>query len=293
MHDIGHVPFSHVGDEVVKKFTNESHEDRSLTLMKQHMPTEYAHMLEPIMKEQSGLGQILSLLDTYGYLFIDLWEANLEDELTIPPIPKLLGNHIFYTPNSEHLKVNEVGKDALAQLLNVRRREYRRLYTHPLSLILESMHKKAIDRLIETGRMTIEEFSQSTDNYIYGLILTNVYRDTKLAQLLGGFHIHPTFHSGGPYKVIDWFSPEDTQDLNHEQLERRVQNTLGLDTTDFVVVEPQDPDKTFTVINEQHELEEVEATNDRIFHEMHGMIMVCTHDGKVSDQPRGFSVKNL
>lgn len=278
-HDVGHAPLSHVGNEVLSYYGSDDHEVRSAEIVHSLYGVDYANQLEKIISEGLGLGQILKVLDTWAYLKIDLSEAGIEKDL--PDIPNIFGQHITIDQETGILKVDEVGEKAIIDLLEIRSDAYGLLYTHPNSLIVEAMHKKAIRRLIDRGKITIEEFMAEIDQNIYDLLLHDSMGDRLAGDLFGGFHIEPTLISNGVYYPVGIIDSEYFNGKNADEIDEFIQQELrdlgmDIDPNDIVVATPQAPNSKVIEVTRETTRERVKLKAEvSEYSKQQGKVLIC------------------
>jgi len=275
-HDTGHAPLSHVGDEVLEDYGRLSHEERATQILRKYVDPEYAQRLSDIILEKPGFGQILKILDTWAYLRLDMPEAGLK--LNVPYIPTMFGEHILLNNDQGYIQVDEIGEQALRDLLNARAHAFGFFYTHPNSLALEAMHKKALKILIDAGKLSPDVLERQSDQHIYAALVHDAVGERLSGDLLGGFHIDRTSISEGPYIPVLWVEEEVFGGKSAGEIEQWAQQALGVrDTRDLVVAMPQPPwTKVITVIRSSGDRINLQADKISYFPQQ-GKIIICVN----------------
>lgn len=86
-HDLGHSILSHTGDELLIEMGLPNHEQRSQTLVESDHALKMIgdrhavnlKLVQSIMREEGGLGMIQKVMDTAGYLWVDLGEFRADN----------------------------------------------------------------------------------------------------------------------------------------------------------------------------------------------------------------------
>lgn len=152
LHDVGHPPFSHVTEDIIKKYTGKGHEDVKNIL--RHSPVaeildDYsinAANVEKHIKGATPIGQILSSeidVDRMDYLVRD---AHYTGVPHITDTVRLIHEMRFF---ENKLVVNSGGLRAAESLLLARFLMHPTVYYHHVSRIAETMYTHAVEYMIE------------------------------------------------------------------------------------------------------------------------------------------------
>ena len=152
LHDVGHPPFSHVTEDIIKKYTGKGHEDVRNIL--RHSPVaeilnDYSIDVTNVEKHIKGatpLGQILSSeidVDRMDYLVRD---AHYTGVPHITDTVRLIHEMKFF---ENQLVVNSGGLRAAESLLLARFLMHPTVYYHHVSRIAETMYVHAVEYMIE------------------------------------------------------------------------------------------------------------------------------------------------
>lgn len=154
LHDVGHPPFSHVTEDIIKKYTGKGHEDVKNILRHSHVAEildDYsinAANVEKHIKGITPIGQILSSeidVDRMDYLVRD---AHYTGVPHITDIDRLIHEMRFF---ENKLVVNSGGLRAAESLLLARFLMHPTVYYHHVSRIAETMYVHAVEYMIEDG----------------------------------------------------------------------------------------------------------------------------------------------
>lgn len=154
LHDVGHPPFSHVTEDIIKKYTGKGHEDVKNILRHSHVAEildDYsinAANVEKHIKGITPIGQILSSeidVDRMDYLVRD---AHYTGVPHITDTDRLIHEMRFF---ENKLVVNSGGLRAAESLLLARFLMHPTVYYHHVSRIAETMYVHAVEYMIEDG----------------------------------------------------------------------------------------------------------------------------------------------
>ncbi len=152
LHDVGHPPFSHVTEDIIKKYTGKGHEDVRNIL--RHSPVAEilddcsidVSNVEKHIKGATPIGQILSSeidVDRMDYLVRD---AHYTGVPHITDTVRLIHEMKFF---ENKLVVNSGGLRAAESLLLARFLMHPTVYYHHVSRIAETMYVHAVEYMID------------------------------------------------------------------------------------------------------------------------------------------------
>ena len=309
LHDSGQSALSHVGEqtlEIALKIPqvqtrlekigigkiSPSHEERSAEIAGS---AEVARNLlavgvdpemvsDIIRNEHYGLG----IFDSLAYLFRDNQNIakHVED---LAPFPEGLVDEIINSiqgvnPDTKIVKIGEAGIGALERVLEVRLEAYRRVYTNPETLKIESMVVDVLTQMLIDGVINIQDFIvQGTDDSIRVNAVEVARRDKRYHHLITALDgdtlsntraVNPTLLS------------KDMSALNLYDLKRRVMARVleergrELPEDSFYVVPPYDPTgKQFEVeVEGERRIIRTNKGKDVKAHPQQGQLIIIAED---------------
>lgn len=165
LHDIGHSPYAHDGDRIVRSFGGRSHEEvgQDLVLKDSYLkrvckeagvrPSQVRH----VMREEGVLGRILSLADTTGYVGMDLRMAGAEyaPRATAQILQSVTGVH------RRGLRVHS--KEPIRRLLDDRAELGREVYYTGRACAMAEATHILWSEVFRQGLLSVADFMRMTD----------------------------------------------------------------------------------------------------------------------------------
>jgi HD superfamily phosphohydrolase len=174
LHDVGHGPFSHVTEGLIKHYTRQQHEDVRRILKKGELGEVLnEHGLNPATIEEhiqgkTDLGKILNSeidVDRMDYLVRDSHYTGVAFGLV--DHVRLINEMKFY---ENKLVVNSGGIKAAESLLVSRFLMHPSVYYHHVSRIAETMFIRAVDHLVQKGSLNPFELRDMDDSRVFEMI---------------------------------------------------------------------------------------------------------------------------
>lgn len=181
LHDVGHLPFSHISSEVIKKENkNFSHEENSCNIIRKNFReilNFYGINIEKIcdlIKGKENFGKIINSdidADRMDYLLRDSYYAGVAYGMI--DINRLIHSLKFY---KNSLIVSMEGIEAVENLLIARNLMYQTVYRHHTKQIAEAMFSRAFKIFLE----------EKKKNFSYNEIIENLSKigDCELENLM-------------------------------------------------------------------------------------------------------------
>lgn len=175
LHDIGHVPFSHSSEEVLRKYHHFLHEDHSAYIITK---SEISEILEDdginpgevanFIKGKGELSKLLSSeidIDKMDYLIRDSYYAGVA--YGVIDLQRVIhGIKIF----DDIVVIKKSSLEAVESLLISRNLMYQTVYRHHTKRIVECMFKRALEFLLKTKKISYKEFLNFDDFDIVSLL---------------------------------------------------------------------------------------------------------------------------
>ncbi|QLC50959.1 HD domain-containing protein [Methanolobus zinderi] len=243
LHDIGHAPFSHVTEGLVKHYTRQGHEDIK-EIMKR---TEIADILdshginlskvENHIQGKTDFGKILNSeidVDKMDYLVRDSHYTGVAFGLV--DHMRLINEMQFYENN---LVVTEGGVKAAESLLVSRFLMHPSVYYHHVSRIAETMFTRAVDDLIQQGVLEPSELRRMDDSRTFEMIRNNGGYAAELASKLDDRKLYKRALYVGFDEVGEGV-------LRHRKNVRRIEaeiaDMVGINSREVLIDIPRDPE---------------------------------------------------
>jgi len=243
LHDIGHGPFSHVTEGLIKHYTRQGHEDIK-EIMKR---TEIADILdshginlskvENHIQGKTDFGKILNSeidVDKMDYLVRDSHYTGVAFGLV--DHMRLINEMQFYGNN---LVVTEGGVKAAESLLVSRFLMHPSVYYHHVSRIAETMFTRAVDDLIQQGVLEPTELRRMDDSRTFEMIRNNGGYAAELAARLDDRKLYKRALYVGFDEVGEGV-------LRHRKNVRRIEaeiaDMVGIDSREILIDIPKDPE---------------------------------------------------
>lgn len=171
LHDVGHVIFSHEGDDFLQYFGRENHEYRCKPIITDVLRKYKQYKTSKICQIIQGtdpLGEILSLADTTAYLEHDRLSFGISSILGI--ILKLLSSIKEYTDG--YLVFHN--KDALEEILKIRYKMYKNIYCSPANNIRHSALMNILQLLVDEKLISVDDLENMSDMEIFMIIQNQI-----------------------------------------------------------------------------------------------------------------------
>ncbi|WP_292463132.1 HD domain-containing protein [Methanolobus sp.] len=243
LHDLGHGPFSHVTEGLVKHYTRQGHEDIRDILKKGEIAEILSeHGINPVKVErhiqgQTDFGKILNSeidVDKMDYLVRDSHYTGVAFGLV--DHARLINEMQFY---ENKLVVAAGGVKAAESLLVSRFLMHPSVYYHHVSRIAETMFVRAVEDLIQQGVLDPFELRRMDDARIFETIRNNNGYAGELAARLDDRKL---------YKRALYVGFEDVgegvlkQRKNVRRIEAEIADIVGIDSKEVLIDIPRDPE---------------------------------------------------
>ncbi|MBN2109910.1 MAG: HD domain-containing protein [Methanosarcinaceae archaeon] len=243
LHDIGHAPFSHVTEGLVRHYTRQGHEDiRDMIKGTEVSDILDEHGISPSKVEnhiqgKTDLGKILNSeidVDKMDYLVRDSHYTGVAFGLV--DHMRLINELRFY---ENKLVVSEGGVKAAESLLVSRFLMHPSVYYHHVSRIAETMFTRAVDDLIQHELLDPFELRRMDDFRIREMIRNNDGYAGELAGRLDNRELYKRALYVGFNEVGEGV-------LRHRKHVRRIEaeiaDMVGIDSREVLIDIPRDPE---------------------------------------------------
>ncbi|AFV24310.1 metal-dependent phosphohydrolase [Methanolobus psychrophilus R15] len=243
LHDLGHGPFSHVTEGLVKHYTRQGHEDIRDILKKGEIAEILGeHGINPVKVErhiqgQTDFGKILNSeidVDKMDYLVRDSHYTGVAFGLV--DHARLINEMHFY---ENKLVVAAGGVKAAESLLVSRFLMHPSVYYHHVSRIAETMFVRAVEDLIQQEMLDPFELRRMDDARIFETMRNNSGYAGELAARLDDRKL---------YKRALYVGFEDVgegvlkQRKNVRRIEAEIADMVGIDSKEVLIDIPRDPE---------------------------------------------------
>ncbi|VUT26883.1 MAG: Deoxyguanosinetriphosphate triphosphohydrolase-like protein [Candidatus Methanolliviera sp. GoM_asphalt] len=243
LHDIGHGPYSHDSEEIIKRYTRKDHEDVGEIIDKEPIGSiledfnlKKSEILRTVMGE-SSLGKIISGeidLDKMDYLVRDSYYTGVS--YGIIDLDRLVQEMNFY---QKKLVIGEGGLQAAESLCVSRFLMSPTVYYHHVSRIAESMFNKALLCMIEEKDLDPYTLRRMDDYEIhYRMRRANEYPHEIIKRLEERDLFKRAIYVGMnsiDEKKIDEYRRRD------ERYERELAEAVGIDEKYVIIDVPKYP----------------------------------------------------
>lgn len=226
-HDVGHPALCHSGEVVVSEITKEDHEARTLQFVRNNQALFEGLDMELFTQtlQEEGIGQILSIADTLGYVLRDSHEAGWQIDASLET--GVVSNFRY---ERGHILLEPDLAEALLRLLDVRYRLYLTLYFHPYSRIEEEMQQKALRWAIQHNLITCDTLLSGADPQLLLRMAEIAAQNSQAKQLAAGFF--PDYCAVYHYRPIATWAPSEEGPTEKDLIE------LGFDPASFIISQP-------------------------------------------------------
>ncbi|WP_406656230.1 HD domain-containing protein [Methanolobus sp. ZRKC2] len=243
LHDIGHAPFSHVTEGLIKRYTRKGHEDIRDIIKKTEISeilTEHGISPSKVENHIQGItdfGKILNSeidVDKMDYLVRDSHYTGVAFGLV--DHMRLINELRFY---ENKLVVSQGGVKAAESLLVSRFLMHPSVYYHHVSRIAETMFTRAVDDLIQHELLDPFELRRMDDAKISEMIRNNDGYASELASRLDNRELYKRALYVG-------FDEVGGSVLKHRKNVRRIEaeiaDMVGIESKEVLIDIPSDPE---------------------------------------------------
>lgn len=259
VHDIGHGPYSHASESVAKKY-DLSHEDFSCQIIDK-LADEYnfnSKRVKKIINGNDELGIVSGDIDAdrMDYLKRDAHNTGLEhgyiDYKTIIKFANIYNNKIVFDFKS---------LQALESLLNSRLQMGKSVYGHHTSVIAEKMLQRAIEDFVNS-KQELREFMRFNDYTMHSNMLDSEGVSNKLYSRIVSRDLYKNVLEIGEKDIGRDGLIKIAENINENQLEEDISNSLGIDKHLIIVDKPRIPNESELEITLRKDSELVDISNE-------------------------------
>ena len=243
LHDMGHAPFSHVTEGLLRHYTRQGHEDIREIIRK----TEVSEILddhginpskvESHIQGKTDFGKILNSeidVDKMDYLVRDSHYTGVAFGLV--DHMRLINELRFY---ENKLVVSEGGVKAAESLLVSRFLMHPSVYYHHVSRIAETMFTRAVDDLIQHELLDPFDLRRMDDARIFEMIRNNDGYAGELASRLDNRKLYKR----ALYVGFDEVGENVLKQRKHiRRIESEIADIVGIDSKEVLIDIPRDPE---------------------------------------------------
>ncbi|MGC8495623.1 MAG: HD domain-containing protein [Candidatus Micrarchaeia archaeon] len=228
LHDIGHGPFSHTSERIIKKYLKKDHEGIGKEIIK---GTEISDI---IANSTASLKGVLGYFDGKGGYEIvggtigsDRIDYLLRDSYYTGVAYGMIDYHRIKSKIASYkgkMAIHEQGVTASESLLIARYFMFKNVYMHHANIIADRMFEKAVEKAIESGKLSAKEFSRMDDESAMHFLLNDKSSSVIAARL----------HSRRLFKRAFYGEIYKSARINEDELSQEIMSE-GVDYNDFVV----------------------------------------------------------
>ncbi|MEM4347006.1 MAG: HD domain-containing protein [Candidatus Altiarchaeota archaeon] len=230
LHDIGHFPFSHSSEEVLKKY-GFSHEENSAEIITK---SEISEILEDegispkevadFIKGKGELSKLLSSeidIDKMDYLIRDSYYAGVA--YGVIDLQRVIhGIKIF----DDKVVVKKSSLEAVESLLISRNLMYQTVYRHHTKRIVESMFKHALEFLFKTKKLNYKDFVNFDDFDIVSLLRKSKGYGKEMIERIDNRALFKIFFQQNVKELPENFIKKIKE--NSESIEKKISDDFGI-----------------------------------------------------------------
>ncbi|HIP25466.1 MAG TPA: HD domain-containing protein [Archaeoglobus profundus] len=237
LHDIGHGPFSHCSEEVMKKYLNLTHEDVDKILkhsiikdILEELGLKISRIVDHVKGKRSNIISGDIDVDRMDYLVRDSYYTGVA--YGVFDISRLISKISF---EGKTMIIEAGGLKAAESLLISRFMMYSTVYYHHVCRIARKMFEKAVSFCIEEGLLEAERLLVMDD---YDIISFLRAQEGYSREIINMINMRRLFKRA-LYLGLDKVNIDDIQNIDPEKAEKEIAESAGIDEKYIIVDIPK------------------------------------------------------
>ncbi|HIP57915.1 MAG TPA: HD domain-containing protein [Archaeoglobus profundus] len=264
LHDIGHGPFSHCSEEVMKKYLNLTHEDVDKILkhsiikdILEELGLKISRIVDHVKGKRSNIISGDIDVDRMDYLVRDSYYTGVA--YGVFDISRLISKISF---EGKTMIIEAGGLKAAESLLISRFMMYSTVYYHHVCRIARKMFEKAVSFCIEEGLLEAERLLVMDD---YDIISFLRAQEGYSREIINMIDMRRLFKRA-LYLGLDKVNIDDIQNIDPEKAEKEIAESAGIDEKYIIVDIPkiEEPKEFKAIVRMNGELRRLEEISSLV-----------------------------